>query len=90
MSTTNNNKGEKQMNRSEILNILAAKIQKHITVSVKTGMWARHYVGEQPTRERICASIPWNSLGIGLDESGYVIDIIYPKLRKNGILAKLR
>lgn len=78
------------MNRSEILNVLASKIQKHITLSVKTGMWARHYEGEKPTRERISASIPWNSMGIGLDEAPYVMDIIYPKLRKNSVLAKLR
>ena len=66
-------------------------IQKLITNSVKEGKWCRSTDGEQPTRENIEKSIGWNLLGI-YDRSmaNAVMDIVYPKLRKNGILAKLR
>lgn len=66
-------------------------IQKLITNSVKEGKWCRSTEGEQPTRENIEKSIGWNLLGI-YDRSmaNAVMDIVYPKLRKNGILAKLR
>ena len=69
----------------------ANRIQKLITVSVKEGKWGRSSVGEQPTRENIEKSIGWAYLGIyDKDEAKAVMDIVYPKLRKNGILAKLR
>lgn len=66
-------------------------IRKLITNSVKEGKWCRSTDGEQPTRENIEKSIGWNLLGI-YDRSmaNAVMDIVYPKLRKNGILAKLR
>ena len=66
-------------------------IQKLITNSVKEGKWCRSTDGEQPTRENIEKSIGWNLLGI-YDRSmaNAVMDIVYPMLRKNGILAKLR
>lgn len=66
-------------------------IQKLITNSVKEGKWRRSTVDEQPTRENIEKSIGWTLLGI-YDRSmaNAVMDIVYPKLRKNGILAKLR
>lgn len=66
-------------------------IQKLITNSVKEGKRRRSTEGEQPTRENIEKSIGWNLLGI-YDRSmaNAVMDIVYPKLRKNGILAKLR
>lgn len=69
----------------------ATFIQKLITNSVKEGKWCRSTEGEQPTRENIEKSIGWNLLGI-YDRSmaNAVMDIVYPKLRKNGILAKLR
>lgn len=66
-------------------------IQKLITTSVKEGKWRRSIVDEQPTRENIEKSIGWTLLGIyDRDTSKAVMDIVYPKLRKNGILAKLR
>ena len=69
----------------------ANQIQKLITVSVKEGKWGRTSVDEQPTRENIEKSIGWAYLGIyDKDEAKAVMDIVYPKLRKNGILAKLR
>lgn len=66
-------------------------VRKLITNSVKEGKWCRSTEGEQPTRENIEKSIGWNLLGI-YDRSvaNAVMDIVYPKLRKNGILAKLR
>ena len=66
-------------------------IRKLITNSVKEGKWRRSAVDEQPTRENIEKSIGWALLGI-YDRSmaNAVMDIVYPKLRKNGILAKLR
>lgn len=66
-------------------------IQKLITNSVREGKWCRSTVDEQPTRENIERSIGWGLLGI-YDRSmaNAVMDIVYPKLRKNGILAKLR
>ena len=75
----------------EKVNNAAARIQKLITVSVKEGKWGRSSDGEQPTRENIEKSIGWAYLGIyDKDEAKAVMDIVYPKLRKNGILAKLR
>ena len=51
----------------------------------------RSYANEQPTCENIERSIGWAYLGIhDKDEAKAVMDIVYPKLRKNGILAKLR
>ena len=69
----------------------AAAIQKLITSSVKQSKWNQSYANEQPTRENIERSIGWAYLGIyNRDEAKAVMDIVYPKLRKNGILAKLR
>lgn len=66
-------------------------IRKLITNSVKEGKWCRSTANEQPTRENIEKSISWALIGI-YDRSmiNAVMDIVYPKLRKNGILAKLR
>ena len=66
-------------------------IRKLITNSVKEGKWRRSAVDELPTRNNIEKSIGWALLGI-YDRSmaNAVMDIVYPKLRKNGILAKLR
>ena len=76
---------------TEKINATANAIQKFITTSVKQSKWGRSYVGEQPTRENIERSIGWAYLGIyDKDEAKAVMDIVYPKLRKNGILAKLR
>lgn len=78
------------MNLEKVANA-ANRIQKLITVSVKEGKWGRSSIGEQPTRENIEKSIGWAYLGIyDKDEAKAVMDIVYPKLRKNGILAKLR
>ena len=66
-------------------------VRKLITNSVKEGKWSRSVANEQPTRENIEKSIGWALLGIyDRDTSKAVMDIVYPKLRKNGILAKLR
>ena len=76
--------------QSELTN-LAAQVQKSIAASTKNGVWRRSYPEEQPTKESIRRSIPWAWIGLSdCDEINYVMDIIYPKLRKNGILAKLR
>ena len=78
------------MNLDKVTNA-ANQIQKLITVSVKEGKLGRSSIGEQPTRENIEKSIGWAYLGIyDRDEAKAVMDIVYPKLRKNGILAKLR
>ena len=75
----------------EKVNAVATTIQKHITNAVKNGHWCRTSDGEQPTRENIEKSIGWILLGVyDKDEVKAVMDIVYPKLRKNGILAKLR
>ena len=78
------------MNINKVNN--AAKfVQKLITASVKQSAWCRSAPGEQPTRENIKLSVYWPMLGISSnDEADAVMDIVYPKLRKNGILAKLR
>lgn len=76
--------------QSELLN-LAAQVQKTIADSTKRGVWRRSYPEEQPTKESIRRSIPWAWIGLDdSDEINFVMDIVYPKLRKNGILAKLR
>ena len=78
-------------NRVAELNALAAQVQKTIAASTKHGVWLRSYPEEQPTKESIRRSIPWVWIGLSdCDEINYVMDIVYPKLRKNGILAKLR
>ena len=66
-------------------------IRKLITNSVKEGKWCRSVADEQPTRDNIEKSIGWALLGIyDRSTADAVMDIVYPKLRKNGILAKLR
>lgn len=78
-------------NRAAELTALASQVQKTIAASTKRGGWMRSYPEEQPTKESIRRSIPWAWIGLSdYDEINYVMDIIYPKLRKNGILAKLR
>lgn len=78
-------------NRAAELTALASQVQKTIAASTKHGGWQRSYPEEQPTKESIRRSIPWAWIGLSdYDEINYVMDIIYPKLRKNGILAKLR
>ena len=78
-------------NRAAELTALASQVQKTIAASTKHGVWQRSYPEEQPTKEAIRRSIPWAWIGlIDYDEINYVMDIVYPKLRKNGILAKLR
>ena len=78
-------------NRAAELTTLASYVQKTITASTKSGVWKRSYPEEQPTKESIRRSIPWAWIGLSdYDEINYVMDIVYPKLRKNGILAKLR
>lgn len=73
------------------LNEIASKVQKTIAMSVKLGGVARSYPNEQPTKEVIRRSIPWAWIGLSdYDEINFVLETVYPKLRKNGILAKLR
>lgn len=78
-------------NRITELTALASQVQKTIAASTKHGVWQRSYPEEQPTKEAIRRSVPWSWIGLtDYDEINYVMDIVYPKLRKNGILAKLR
>ena len=78
-------------NRAAELTALASQVQKTIAASTKYGVWKRSYPEEQPTKEAIRRSVPWAWIGLtDYDEINYVMDIVYPKLRKNGILAKLR
>ena len=78
-------------NRAAELTALASQVQKTIAASTKHGVWQRSYPEEQPTKEAIRRSVPWAWIGLtDYDEINYVMDIVYPKLRKNGILAKLR
>lgn len=76
---------------STTLLTIAKSIQKTITMSVKRGLWAKTSKSEQPTKEAIDLSIPWAMCGItSYAEKDLVLDYIYPRLRKNGILARLR
>ena len=78
-------------NRAAELTALASQVQKTIAASTKHGVWQRSYPEEQPTKEAIRRSVPWAWIGLtDYDEINSVMDIVYPKLRKNGILAKLR
>lgn len=77
--------------RKSELNTIAAEVQKTIATSVNNGLWLPSYAGEQLTKEAIRRSIPWQWIGLDdYDEINYVMDVIYPKLRKNSVLAKLR
>jgi len=79
------------MNDNTKIESAAEFVRKLITNSVREGKWCRSTVDEQPTRENIERSIGWGLLGIyDRAEAKAVMDIVYPKLRKNGILAKLR
>lgn len=70
---------------------IAAEVQKCVALSTKHGLFARSYPNEQPTKEAMRRSIPWAWIGLtDYDEINWVLDTVYPKLRKNGILAKLR
>ena len=77
------------MNKNEI-NTVASNIQSLITCAVKRGSWGRSFAEEKPTYENIKRSIPWWTMNLTDDEVTKVMDIVYPKLRKNGILAKMR
>ena len=73
------------------INNAAKFVQQLITASVKQSAWCRTMPNEQPTRENIKLSVFWPMFGINSNnEADAVMDIVYPKLRKNGILAKLR
>ena len=73
------------------LDKIAAELQKFITQTTKHGMWTRSYEGEEPTKENLKNSIPWTMVGVTTDaDADYVMGLVYPKLRKNGVLAKLR
>lgn len=76
------------MSKNEI-NEVAAKLQSLITGTVKKGTWIRSFASEQPTYENIKRSIPWPVSYTDADVT-QVMDIVYPKLRKNGVLAKMR
>ncbi len=77
--------------RKSELTTLASQVQKTIADSTKRGVWQRSYPEEQPTKEAIRRSVPWAWIGLSdFDEINFVMDTIYPKLRKNGVLAKLR
>lgn len=86
VSTTNK---EKTMSKKEI-NTIASNLQSLITYAVKHGTWGRSFAEEKPTYENIKRSIPWWTMHLTDDEVTKVMDIVYPKLRKNSVLAKLR
>lgn len=87
----------KMMNESEDkdrkaeLDAFAQTICGFITKAVMSGLWKPEYEGEQPTRDRIEASLPWAMLpGVTAEEKSYVMNIVYPKLRKNSIFSKMK
>lgn len=83
--------GKIALNRYSALLETSKVIYKTIAASVKRGLWVRTEINEKPTKERIRCSIPWSQFGLyDYDEINFITDTIYPKLRKNGILAKLR
>lgn len=66
-------------------------IRKLITNAVKDGRLSKSTVDGQPTRDNIEKSIGWILLSIyDPSTTNAVMDIAYAKLRKNGIIAKLR
>lgn len=66
-------------------------IRKLITNAVKDGRLSKSIVDGQPTRDNIEKSIGWILLSIyDPSTTNAVMDITYAKLRKNGIIAKLR
>lgn len=77
--------------RTAELDMFADAVCSFITNAVKQGLWKPEYEGEQPTRERIEASLPWAMLpGVTAEEKAYVMNIVYPKLRKNSIFSKMK
>ena len=83
--------GSEAKDREAELNAFADTVCSFITNAVKQGLWKPEYEGEQPTRERIEASLPWEMLpGVTAEEKAYVMDIVYPKLRKNSVFSKMK
>jgi len=77
--------------RKAELDAFAETICSFVTKAVKNGFWKPEYEGEQPTRDRIEASLPWAMLpGVTAEEKAYVMDIVYPKLRKNSVFSKMK
>ena len=77
--------------RKAELDAFAQTICGFITKAVMNGFWKPEYEGEQPTRDRIEASLPWDMLpGVTAEEKSYVMDIVYPKLRKNSVFSKMK
>ena len=82
----------KAEDRTADLDAFADMVYSFIKNSVEKGLWKPEYEGEQPTRERIEASLPWSMVipEPTAEEKSYVMDKVYPKLRKNSVFSKMK
>ena len=70
---------------------IADELYTLIAKSVNSGAYVREYADEQPTYERIKASLPYGLVRwISPAEVDAIAQNLYGRLRKNGILAKMR
>lgn len=92
LESMENENEEADADRKQELDAFADMVYSFIKNSVEKGLWAPEYEGEQPTRERIEASLPWHMVTPEptAEEKNYVMDKVYPKLRKNSVFAKMK
>lgn len=76
--------------RKQDLDAFADMVYSFIKNSVEQGLWAPEYEGEEVNRENIQKSIPWGMINATAEEKNYVMDKVYPKLRKNSVFSKMK
>lgn len=76
--------------RKQDLDAFADMVYSFIKNSVEKGLWAPEYEGEEVNRENIQKSIPWDMINATAEEKNYVMDKVYPKLRKNSVFSKMK
>ena len=76
--------------RKQDLDAFADMVYSFIKNSVEQGLWAPEYEGEEVNCENIQKSIPWGMINATAEEKNYVMDKVYPKLRKNSVFSKMK
>ena len=90
LESMKNEEEEVDTGRKQDLDAFADMVYSFIKNSVEQGLWAPEYEGEEVNRENIQKSIPWGMINATAEEKNYVMDKVYPKLRKNSVFSKMK
>ena len=90
LESMENEAEEADAGRKQDLDAFADMVYSFIKNSVEKGLWAPEYDGEEVSRENIQKSIPWGMVDATAEEKNYVMDKVYPKLRKNSVFSKMK